>query len=1114
MSEKSTEPGLPNPTESRPGAEVEIRSTDDGGVDVNFSDGSSSFHVSRREFMRISGVAAASAAIAGSACRNPVEKIVPYVDRPEEIRIGKSNYYATVVSGSAAQYGVLVETRAGRPIKIEGNPDHPLSKGGTDARGQAAYRRLYDPDRQRNPLKVMKNDRHEELTWGSLDASVTEALAKVKSGGGVRFLTSTMSGSAQHALIKEIADALPDAKHYTYDPLTSQALSAAAELTYGTALIPHYHFDKADLVISLGSDFLGTWLSPVEFTKQFSSRRNVDGNMNRMVAFEGYLSLTGANADDRHRVRYTDLPYVAMALANQLASSGSTANAGVARKLAAFTPEAVAEHTGLSVEVLQKTAQELAKSQGRSLVVAGTMGSGTEQGIALESAVNLLNELLGNVGHTVDPSRPSHQSIGGFADLVDLVKDIDAGKVDVLIIDQANPVYSAPPELGIAEAIAKVPMVISTSDRVDETAHHADFLATGNNALESWGDSNPVHGLHAIQQPTVRPLYFTRSFEESLLIWFGQDVVPSLKPYLKKQEAPAGNHPGNAPTFDPGSWYRYLRAHWKKEIYPKANAFADFDTFWETTLRKGVFIAERDEPLALRANMSAVLKALPTQLPEAKKTSTGLADKELHLFSTVGMGDGELANDGHLQELPDPITRNTWDSYVLLSPKTFKQAGLANGDVLKLTVDVAGKKVVREVPVIMQPGMHDDVIGVPLGYGRTRCGVVGNDVGINGFGLSHIFEGLQVLSGIPATLKKTGEHVDMAITQGSQVIDLKDRPIVATGTLSEYKKDPAVGQPERAKHYDMWERHDYEPLKWGMSIDMTKCTGCNACVTACQEENNIPVVGRQGVYEGREMHWMRIDRYYRLPEHDEEFRKKRSSVTNDPMYARDTYVALAEYMDNPRVFMQPMLCQHCENAPCETVCPVAATNHSSDGLNQMAYNRCVGTRYCANNCPYKVRRFNWYNFSEDRSDTFLARVFPEMQEHARLNVADPLPMGFNPEVIVRSRGVMEKCTFCVHRIRAAQWQVKKEGRDRMRDGDVVTACQQACPADAIDFGNLLDEGATVAVDHQSPRALSVLGEVGTRPSVAYLSSIWNTESTEKNTPSHDKKTESTEHGGH
>jgi molybdopterin-containing oxidoreductase family iron-sulfur binding subunit len=1094
MSEKSKDSGLPNPTEPRPGAEITMRTKADGGVNISFSDGSNDLDVSRREFMRISGVAAASAALAGAACRNPVEHIVPYVDRPEEIRIGQSNYYASVCSGCSAQCGVLVETRAGRPIKIEGNPDHPVSRGATCARGQASYRRLYDPDRQRAPLKVSKDDRHEELTWEAVDRAVNDALGKVRAGGGVRILTSTMTGSAQQALISEITDALPNAKHYTYDPLTSHALSAASKVAYGDAHIPRYRFDKADLIVSMGSDFLGTWLSPVEFTKQFSSRRNLDGNMSRLVAFEGYLSVTGANADDRYRVRYTDLPYVAMALAQQIAKSGPAANSAVASRLAGFAPAAVAERTGVPAEVLTEIAAELAQKRGRSLVVAGDMGSSTENGIALESAVNLLNQLLGNVGQTVYHNLPSRQAAGGFTDLQALVADIEAGQVDVLIIDGTNPVYSAPPELNIAEAIARVPTVVCTHDRVNETAHFADYLATGNHALESWGDSHPFQGIYAIRQPTIRPLYFTRAFEESLIVWFGQSLVPTLKPYLGKPEAPAGNRPGNAPTYDPGAWYRYLRDHWQAEIYPLANAYAGFDAFWEAALRQGVFIDETQSAnAAARMNMNAVLGALPDALPKAKKATTGLADKELHLFATVPLGDGDMANDGHLQELPDPISKNTWGSYVLLSPRTFKEAGLANGDVLTLTVEVAGRKVERPVPAIMQPGMHDDVIAVPLGYGRTRCGVVGSDLGINGFELSHTADSLQVLSGIKATLSPTGENIPPAIPQGSQVIDLGLRPIIATGTLAEYKEDPAAGMPHRAPLYDMWPAHDYEPLKWGMSIDMTKCTGCNACVVACQEENNVPVVGRQGVVEGREMHWLRIDRYYKLPEEDEEFREKRSSVLDDPMYARDTYVELAEYMDNPRVFMQPMLCQHCTQAPCETVCPVLATTHSTDGLNQMAYNRCVGTRYCANNCPYKVRRFNWYNYSEDRSDGFLARIFPEMGEHARLNIEEPLPMAFNPEVVVRSRGVMEKCTFCVHRIRKAQWQITKEGRSEVRDGDVVTACQQVCPADAIEFGNLLDEGAAVAVDHKSPRALSVLGEIGTEPAIAYLSSIWNTE---------------------
>lgn len=1106
MSKKPNASDLPRHAKTDPGAEITMRPRQDGGVTVSFSDGSDDLDVSRREFMRISGVAAATAAMAGAACRNPKEYVSPYVDRPEEIRIGKGNYYATVCSGCSTGCGVLVETRAGRPIKIEGNPDHPVSRGGTCARGQASYRRLYDPDRQKSPLRVSQDDRHEELSWDVLDQEVVNALGKVNQGGGVRILTSTLTGSAQAALLDQITGALANAKHYTYDPLTSQALTEASELAYGEAHVPHYRFDQADLVVSMGSDFLGTWLSPVEFTKMFSSRRNLADfeygekhgktpEMTRLVAFEGYLSLTGANADDRFRVRYTDLPYVTLALANVVAQKSPAGNSAIRGALNAFTPEAVAKSTGVPAEALKTLGAELLQNQGKSLVVAGGVASSTANGIQLETAVALLNFLLGNVGKTVERDRPSRQLTGGMGDLAKLVEDIDAGEVDVLIIDRTNPVYSAPPELGVAEAIQKVPMVVSTSDRVDETAVLAEFLATGTHDLEAWGDSNPYAGVYSIRQPAIRPLYETRAFEESLMVWFG-GLVPELKPFMQAPDAPNTNRPGNAPTYDAGAWYRFLRNHWEQDLFPSADTFADFDAFWESVLRKGVWVMSNYQPKPANMNVSAALGALPKQLPEAKQNDAGdLSSKQLHMFASIPLYDGRLANDGHLQELPDPISKHTWGSYVLVSPDTFEAAGLELGDIISITVETAGQTYEREFPVIMQPGMHDDVVAIPLGYGRTRAGVVGSDIGANGFEFSRVAEARQVLSGISAKLEATGENEELSIPQGGHVIDLHQRPYMASTTLGAYKEDPAAGIHAHPPLKDLWENHDYGNLKWGMSIDMTKCTGCNACVTACQEENNVPVVGRQGVIEGREMHWLRIDRYYLLP-NTEELHEKRHSAVSDPMYQEHPYVAFSEYMDNPRVVMQPMLCQHCENAPCETVCPVAATMHSSDGLNQMAYNRCVGTRYCANNCPYKVRRFNWYNYSEDRSDFFLARIFPEMEEHARLNIEEPLPLGMNPDVLVRSRGVMEKCTFCVQRIRKAKWQVKAEGRSELRDGDVVTACQQACPADAIKFGNLLDEQAVVAKDHRSPRAVSPLAEIGTESSIAYLSSVWNTDADE------------------
>ncbi|MFW5967623.1 MAG: 4Fe-4S dicluster domain-containing protein [Persicimonas sp.] len=1105
MSEKSNASDLPRHAKAEPGAEIEMTPREDGGVTVSFSDGSDDLDVSRREFMRITGVAAATAVMASAGCRDPKQNIVPYVDRPEEVRMGESNTYATVCSGCATQCGVLVETRAGRPIKVEGNPDHPVSRGSTCARGQASYRKLYDPDRQRQPLRVRQNDRHEELDWETVDREIENAISSAADGGGIGILTTTQTGSAQQALIDQITSEVSGARHYTYEPLNSQAVIEAAEIGFGEANVPHYRFDRADLIVSLGSDFLGTWLSPVEFTRQFSTRRDPDGDMNRLVAFEGSMTVTGANADDRHRVRYSDLVYVALGLANHVAANKSAVPSAIKRAVSPFAPADVAERTGLSASALEDLGDELLANTGSSLVVAGGVASSTEEGIALETAVNLLNVLLENEGRTVERDRPSRQIQGGFGDLQRLIEDVDAGRLDVLIIDRTNPVYSAPRNIGIAEAIEAVPLAVSTSDRVDETAVYTDYLATGNHDLESWGDSNPFEGVYSVRQPTIRPMYNTRAFEQSLILWFGRSgVIDELGEYAVTPEVyeeitdEAGKFeesqvPGNVADPDPGAWYRYLRDHWREEIFPKADSFADFDSFWQAILRDGVFEVEVDRD-APEADLEAMADALPGSLPEGGPTDDAgdLSNKELHLFASIPMYDGRLANDGHLQELPDPISKHTWGSYVLVSPSTFREADLELGEFIEISVEVGDQTLTREFPVIMQPGLHDDVVAVPLGYGRTRAGVVGSDLGANAFEFSQVSGSRQLLSGIAASLEPTGESEDLAIPQGSHVIDPHERPWLASTTLDEYREDAHAGIHQHSPLPDLWEDHDYGDLKWGMSIDMSKCTGCSACVTACQEENNVPVVGRQGVVEGREMHWLRIDRYYELPHSKEEYKEAREGFVGDPMFDDHPYVGFSEFMDNPRVLMQPMLCQHCENAPCETVCPVLATMHSSDGLNQMAYNRCVGTRYCSNNCPYKVRRFNWYNYATDRSDGFLARLFPEMEEHADLNVKEPLPLSFNPDVTVRSRGVMEKCTFCVQRIRRAKWQAKAENRG-LREGDVVTACQQVCPAEAIEFGNLMDEDDQVAQDHADERALRPLAEIGTESSIAYLTRVYNTE---------------------
>lgn len=1112
---------LPDHTEPQPGAAIKAERTEDGGLNVSFSDGSDDLEMSRREFLRVSGVATASAAMAGVNCRYPKEEIVPYVDRPEENRPGQAEYYATVCGDSPSQAGVLVKTRSGRPIKLKGNPDHPVNEGSLSARGEASYRRLYDPDRAESPLSIEGRGETRELDWGQLDKKVVSALEK---GGSVRILTRNVNGSGTRALLGDITEQAADAAHYEWEPLTSEAVKKASDQCFGSRHVPRYHFDEAEVIVSLGSDFLGTWLSPTEFTGDWAEHRDPDEAMSRLITFEGSMTVTGSNSDDRYRVRPSNLVYVALALAHEVVlehEQGAFADDDRVRSaLQPFSPKAVAEVVGPDngvvgeadsmQKVLEARAAELVEHAGSGLVVAGN-SSRAPGGISLESAVNLLNAALGNEGETVERARPTLQDPGSFDQLQMLVEEMKADEVDVLIVDGVNPVYSAPPELGFEEAMQNVDLVVDTSDRVDETAARADLLATGSHFLESWGDAQPYPGVHSIQQPAIQPLYETRSFEESLVVWFGESgIVPGFKPHLESPEDPnpeedkegSFSNVGEHVPYDAGAWYRYLRAHWRDELFPRANTLSTFDSFWQSILQTGVWegpgVESGSEPTFQYAD---ALDVLPDELPSGESVDPGdLSSKELHMFATVPMYDGRHANNGHLQELPDRITKHTWGSYVLVSPTTFNEAGLEQGDVL--AIEPEGTDEMLEFPVIMQPGMHDDVVAVPLGYGRTHAGVVGNEVGENTFYFSQVSEaGHQVLSGIEAELNETGDAQEVSVVQGAQVLDINERPILPTATLDAYEDDHHAGIGAHEPGRGLWDAHEYD-LKWGMSVDLSTCTGCGACVTACQEENNVPVVGRKGVLEGREMHWLRIDRYYLLPSRDQnpELHEMREDLTDDPMYAERPLTAFAreypEEFDNPPTRMQPMLCQHCENAPCETVCPVAATTHSSDGLNQMTYNRCVGTRYCANNCPYKVRRYNWFNYSGDRRNSMASEVTPELNEHGRLNVSEPLPMSLNPDVTVRSRGVMEKCTFCVQRIRRAKWQKKEENREYFDEDDVKTACEEACPAGAIEFGAIVQKGADedhqVRKDHESSRSLHALSSLNTKPSVAYLTDVRNT----------------------
>ena len=586
--------------------------------------------------------------------------------------------------------------------------------------------------------------------------------------------------------------------------------------------------------------------------------------------------------------------------------------------------------------------------------------------------------------------------------------------------------------------------------------------------------------------------------------WFGlAGMAPRIQQALPEEDAPQGNLPGGMErAHQTGPFYRWVQQYWRDNLYPRSQSPASFEHFWQSALRAGVYVGRdvaRGAAQPAPGLQVAGLGDLPAALPP-RAVGGNLRRMELALVPCIPMYDGRHANNAHLQELPDPITKTVWGPVLMVSPKTFLANGLELGQLMRLRLAGADLHKNVQIQVIMQPGVHDDVVGLYLGYGRTAVGIVGDDltaweldIDVNAFGFTRVVDGDQAFAGMEVVVEPTGEVEGLPVVQGAQVIDLYHRAnMIATTTLEAFRQNPEAGIHSHPPLPDLWADHNYGQLKWGMAIDMTRCTGCSACVQACQEENNIPVVGRQGILEGREMAWLRIDRYYALPD-TPQIRELTSEWKNDPMYEQHPYVAFGEYLENPRVLMQPMLCQHCENAPCETVCPVLATMHSADGLNQMAYNRCVGTRYCSNNCPYKVRRFNWYNYSEDRSDSFLTAFFPEMAEHGRINVAEPLAMAFNPDVTVRSRGVMEKCTFCVQRIRRAKWQMKKEARARLTDGEVQTACQQTCPTDAISFGNLLDRESHVSQMHNAPYALSPLAEIGVASSIAYATAVWNTE---------------------
>ncbi len=964
-------------------------------------DGNDGF--ARRSFLKLMG---ASIAMATTGCiRRPVQHIIPYAQAPKEITPGEASYYASSWFDGHQGYGMVVKTLEGRPIKIEGNPRHSMNRGGLPARAHAEVLSLYDPDRIRGPKRNLLNKARTNFEnvgakWEEIDALVSASATK----GGFAILTPTIPSPTTQALFGDFLGFFKG-KQYIVDTLPMSSVREAQKLSYGKDVLPRYRFDLAKMIVSIDCDFFGTYLSPAEFARDFSSRRKPGEEMNRFVAFESLMSLTGMNADDRIRIKPSQQLDVVLGLIHAVNQKLSSRHVSAAIKEFVAKYANISSQIGVNKELWAKLVSDLVAAKGHSLIIAGGLTSETSEAVSLQVAVNLLNSILENDGSSIDHEMGFLTNQGSTNELHQLIEDMKAGKIKTLVINDANYAYTLPRTSGFEEALNKVDLVLYTGNYNNATGTKAHYLIPAGNHMEMWTDYEFQKGVFSIGQPTIRPMYDTRSFPETLLAWAG-----------KAQGAPAKLKV---------AWFDYLQTHWKNEIFKKAGSGKSFDDAWYEVLQTGVAGKVQNSGKSARSFSGSAL-------------STKRAEKangyELALYTSVQLGDGKLANISWLQELPDVVSKMVWDNYLSVSVATAEKEHLKQGDMVELT---AGN-VTAKVPVHIQPGQADGVLGIAIGYGQKNIGKVGSDIGVDAFQFAEFKEGRAIYSGINASIKKTGEKYELVSTQTHHTME--GRQIVAEATNEAYQKNNATGI-EKLSLISIWPEHKYTKNKWAMSIDLNVCNGCSACVMACQSENNIPVVGKKFVMQGREMHWIRIDRYYR----------------GEP--------------SSPDSVFQPMLCQQCENAPCETVCPVVATVHNEEGLNDMIYNRCVGTRYCSNNCPYKVRRFNWFNYSKR---------------------AEPLHMALNPDVTVRERGVMEKCTFCVQRIRKTVGEAKDK-HEKLQDGQIVTACAESCPTQAITFGDLNDPNSRVSKLFAKKNSYAVLGDLNTRPRVQYESKIRNAE---------------------
>lgn len=938
---------------------------------------------SRRDFLKAFGFSVATAAVVAS-CKRPVDKAIPYLVKPEEVTPGMANYYASSYFEGNEYCSILVKVRDGRPIKIEGNNLSTISKQGTSARVQASILNLYDDARFKTPQK-----RGEPTNWEEIDSYISKKLVQLnKDNKKVVLLTSTIISPTTQKVIQTFQERYPNVEWVQYDAVSATGILKANKQSFGQAVIPDYRFDKARVIVSFGADFLGTWLSSIEYTKRYASGRrllNKGDEMNRHYQFESGMSVTGSNADVRFPIKPSEEKTILAALYNQLLKGkGATS---------LTPPESPVDIKGLSEDLLENV--------GKSIVVSGSNDMETQL------LVNAINNLLGSVRTTIlfDRTLHTHQAID--EDFENLITELKNKTVSGIFCWGVNPVYNHPKGEELKTLISGADLSVSFSDRKDETTEACHWVCPEPHYLESWNDAEPQSGIFSLTQPTISKLFDSRQVQESLLLWAGA-------------ESP--------------DYYEFLKSNWQENFSIQQTEISDSRVFWNDILQKGVF-ASTDTKITPVYSETGLNKAL-------QNTTTASSNGwELILYESVALKGGSAANNPWLQELPDPIAKISWDNFAAVPVQWANEKGIQNESVISING--------IELPVFVQPGQAQGTISVALGYGRQVAGKVGDGVGKNMFALSSVENGSQKLWTTNTDVQITDKKYQLALSQTHH--SMEGRPIVRETNFDQWQLDPKSGNELRDIHkkhqVSLYPEPEFKGHHWGMAVDLSSCVGCGNCSISCQAENNVQVIGKEQVRNRRIMHWIRIDRYF----------------SNDA--------------ENPEVYHQPVMCQHCDNAPCENVCPVSATPHSDEGLNQMAYNRCVGTKYCVNNCPYKVRRFNWFQYVQNPEFDFASN-------------SDLGRMVLNPDVTVRSRGVVEKCSFCVQRIQEKKAEAKVAGR-KIEDGEIQPACVQSCPADALVFGDLKDPNSKISKFFKNERNYHLLEELHTLPSVGYLTKVRN-----------------------